>query len=201
MKKSILLLTLCAFALSNIANAAQPYNTKKAPKLLKAQSPTVIVKNSKMILPAAPLVDVKALTEDLAIAQPLEKLAPQKASKQVMVKPAAQVELSSSAYIPTANQVILSKRANKRIAKKMKNAKKTSSGKSILAATLFCFFLGYLGIHRFYMGYTGIGIIQLLTLGFLGIWPLIDLILLLVGDLEPKYGPFRKTMKEEINSI
>jgi TM2 domain-containing membrane protein YozV len=48
--------------------------------------------------------------------------------------------------------------------------------KSRLTTAILCFFLGYLGIHRFYTGYTKVGIIQLLTGGGLGIWALWDLI-------------------------
>ncbi|MFT5336202.1 MAG: hypothetical protein ACJAY8_000543 [Sphingobacteriales bacterium] len=55
-----------------------------------------------------------------------------------------------------------------------------------IISIVLCFFLGYLGIHRFYMGYTTVGIIQLLTLGGFGIWTLIDFIRLLMGDLGPK---------------
>jgi len=53
----------------------------------------------------------------------------------------------------------------------------------MLVAALLCFFLGGLGIHRFYLGYTTIGIIQLLTGGGCGIWVLIDFIRILTGDL------------------
>ncbi|HIF61703.1 MAG TPA: TM2 domain-containing protein, partial [Candidatus Pelagibacter sp.] len=49
-----------------------------------------------------------------------------------------------------------------------------------------CLFLGFLGIHRFYLGYTLIGIIQFLTGGGLMIWVLIDLIRLITGSLGPK---------------
>lgn len=53
----------------------------------------------------------------------------------------------------------------------------------MIIAALLCFFLGGLGIHRFYLGYTTIGIIQLLTGGGCGIWVLIDFIRILMGDL------------------
>ncbi|MFB2922097.1 TM2 domain-containing protein [Aerosakkonema sp. BLCC-F2] len=46
--------------------------------------------------------------------------------------------------------------------------------KSRVTALLLCFFLGGLGIHRFYVGYVTIGIVQLLTFGGCGIWALID---------------------------
>jgi TM2 domain-containing membrane protein YozV len=71
----------------------------------------------------------------------------------------------------------------------------TPSGeKSQLTALLLCFFLGGLGIHRFYLGYTAIGIIQLLTLGGCGIWALIDLIMIITGDLKPNGGSYDKTL-------
>ena len=56
--------------------------------------------------------------------------------------------------------------------------------KSKLIAILLCFFLGSLGIHRFYLGYTIIGVIQLLTFGGLLIWVIVDLIRLIIGSLK-----------------
>ena len=56
--------------------------------------------------------------------------------------------------------------------------------KSKLTAILLCFFLGSLGIHRFYLGYTLIGVIQLLTFGEFLIWVIVDLIRLIIGSLK-----------------
>jgi len=53
-----------------------------------------------------------------------------------------------------------------------------------------CFFLGGIGIHRFYLGYTLEGVLQLLTLGGLGIWTFIDFIRILMRDLQPKDGSY-----------
>ena len=56
--------------------------------------------------------------------------------------------------------------------------------KSKTTAILLCFFLGGLGIHRFYLGYTLIGVIQLLTFGGFLIWVIVDLIRLIIGSLK-----------------
>ena len=60
--------------------------------------------------------------------------------------------------------------------------------KSKLTAILLCLFLGSLGIHRFYLGYTLIGIIQLLTFGGFIIWTIVDLIRLIIGSLKDSEG-------------
>ncbi len=50
--------------------------------------------------------------------------------------------------------------------------------KSFTTALLLSFFLGGLGIDRFYLGYTGLGVAKLLTVGGCGIWALIDFIMI-----------------------
>ena len=62
------------------------------------------------------------------------------------------------------------------------------SPKSRLAALLFCFFLGYLGVHRFYVGRVGSGILYLCTYGLFGIGWLVDIILILAGALTDDRG-------------
>jgi len=62
------------------------------------------------------------------------------------------------------------------------------SDKSRLAAALLAWFVGVLGIHRFYVGKVGTGILQLLTIGGLGIWALIDFIVILIGSFRDSHG-------------
>lgn len=63
-----------------------------------------------------------------------------------------------------------------------------SSPKSRAAVVLLAFFFGCLGVHRFYVGKTGTGLIQLFTLGLFGIWALIDLIMAICGSFTDAEG-------------
>jgi len=58
------------------------------------------------------------------------------------------------------------------------------SDKKFTPAVLLCFFLGSLGVHRFYLGKTGTGVLMLFTLGCLGIWTIIDFVRLITGSLK-----------------
>ena len=62
------------------------------------------------------------------------------------------------------------------------------SERSFVATWMFAWLLGFLGIDRFYLGKIGTGVVKLLTLGGLGIWCLIDLILTLSGVQRDKEG-------------
>ena len=58
--------------------------------------------------------------------------------------------------------------------------------KSKTTAIILSILLGELGVDRFYLGYTGLGILKLITAGGFGIWWLIDLILIITGKLTAK---------------
>ena len=62
------------------------------------------------------------------------------------------------------------------------------SEKGFVPTLLLALFLGGLGAHRFFVGKIGTGILQLLTLGGLGIWALIDTIIIIVGSFKDKQG-------------
>ena len=54
-------------------------------------------------------------------------------------------------------------------------------------------FLGYLGVDRFYLGQVGIGVLKLVTIGGLGFWYVIDLILIATGSMRDANGlPLRR---------
>ena len=60
--------------------------------------------------------------------------------------------------------------------------------KSHVVAILLSFFLGAFGVDRFYLGYTGLGILKLVTIGGLGLWALIDFIRIIIKSLGPADG-------------
>lgn len=60
--------------------------------------------------------------------------------------------------------------------------------KTKLTAILLAIFTGGFGVDRFYLGYTGLGVVKLLTAGGFGIWSLIDLIRICTGSLRPADG-------------
>jgi TM2 domain-containing membrane protein YozV len=81
-----------------------------------------------------------------------------------------------------------------KIRKALKEAAKApQGGKSQLTALLLCFFLGLFAVHRFYLGYTTQGILQILTVLCCGlgiIWVLIDFVRIIAGDLQPADGMY-----------
>ena len=62
----------------------------------------------------------------------------------------------------------------------------SESDKKMVVAALLCFFIGFLGVHRFYVGKVGTGILMIFTFGGVGIWALVDLIMIITGSFKDK---------------
>ncbi len=62
------------------------------------------------------------------------------------------------------------------------------SEKSRLVTLILCGWFGWLGVHRFYVGKTGTGILWLFTFGIFGIGYLVDVIMIVLGKFYDKFN-------------
>ncbi|HUI41189.1 MAG TPA: TM2 domain-containing protein [Terriglobia bacterium] len=68
-----------------------------------------------------------------------------------------------------------------------------TGNKDFLVALILSILLGTLGVDRFYLGYVGLGILKLITLGGCGVWWIVDVILIATDKLPDAEGrPLRK---------
>lgn len=68
------------------------------------------------------------------------------------------------------------------------------SDKKMVVAALLCFFIGFFGVHRFYVGKVITGILMIFTFGGVGIWVIVDLIMIITGSFKDKQD--RKLLRD-----
>lgn len=180
--------TLFLSVLSTSLFAAQPYKVKKA-KHQMVQSPTIMVKDMK--LPVYNTTPIQKIEKECN--RDVEKINKESSSKafeeSIPSVSNESINLSSvnvSSLTPSNKAIKKAKRIQKKLSKKSSDDFPISNNQVI--AIGLCFFLFF--VHRIYLGYYGIAILQLITLGGFGIWWLIDLIRLFTGDLKPKNGNY-----------
>lgn len=75
------------------------------------------------------------------------------------------------------------------------------SSRDYMVSAMLSVFLGWLGVDRFYLGYTWQGVVKLLTFGGLGIWALYDQIMILTGSMPDTEGkPLRDFARSKKNA-
>lgn len=189
MKKTSSLLSLLVAITFLVASCSKPQYAffGGGPKKLTAEAkktnaqPTVAT-----VIPAEESVALEEAMASLPQAQ-------QQAAKNYMATATASAAKVSAnpSKITTMKEVLKLKREIKKI-EKVEGTKKAQE-KSQIVALILGILIGGLGIHRFYLGYTWQGVVQLLTGGGCGIWALIDIIRIATGDLKPKGGEYDKT--------
>jgi len=143
----------------------------------------------------APVAVATEVVENPVIASPAA--APVSTQAVTTTQVSSKVAVMNHTSAPARTIATVSATAEKSVKKeysatvqKQASSAAAEGGKSWLVAVLLAFFLGGLGIHRFYLGYTWQGVVQLLTLGGFGIWALIDFIRIIIRDLKPKDGDY-----------
>jgi TM2 domain-containing membrane protein YozV len=195
---AVLILSACTRETYYFPKVGDPYGShykKKAPAGTSTESQEKVITATELLAQPTPVKEETPLvastshvaTTVKAKIQPLKTVTgAKKITKVAQLKAALKVKKEVKAIIKAAEKK----------EKAAEAADIAASGKSQLIAAILAFVVGALGIHRFYLGYTGIGIAQLLTLGGCGVWALIDLVRILMGDLKPKDGEYSETLDD-----
>lgn len=208
----ILSIVLSSCAVSNDVASNRKIQKRKYQKgYFHANNSKVNVKKAEDVAAEMNAVETMTVKRDGVLATtytpiadvitPANVRAEKKALKAANKEAVAQIkEIKKAQKIHTKSfEAEYSENATADIEQTLDNSAKDASseskgGESQLVALILAIFLGGLGVHRFYLGYIGIGVIQLLTAGGCGIWALIDVILILTDNLGPKDGSYEKTL-------
>jgi len=199
----VLALGIASASLSSCSRANYAFNTS-APAYLGSEQ----VHKAAPVAAAQTEATIVASTETTALAAeiaPAHEAARVLASHIAAATPKAELA-TATAPVKQAQEAKFNRKAFKKELKRQLAAapkSTTGEGKSQLVALLLNIFLGGLGIHRFYLGYVGMGILYIaLALTSFLIIPgialfillIIDLIRIITGSLKPKNGEYGKTL-------
>jgi len=165
-------------------------------KLLKKTN--LLLLSSLFILTSATIVPIKIKTPVKDVIALSNAINSAKEDGKITKKELKNIaETVKRSHLTLKEKIVLSifgKKIGNKILAENNGTGRQGSGKSQVVAFLLCLLIGEIGIHRFYLGYTWQGVVQILTLGGLGIWTLIDLIRIITGDLMPKNGDYDETL-------
>lgn len=159
-----------------------PFSSKPEDAPIEEATPVADPPAIEDATPAAPAAEeaAPAQAEPVRVAAPVAPPVPPAAPPVPPVAAAASATApaaSPAAYAPPAPQT-----------QEAAALPAAEGDKSFIATWLFAYFLGMIGVDRFYLGKIGTGVVKLLTFGGLGIWWLIDLILVLAGAQRDRAG-------------
>lgn len=169
------------------ATPAKPVAKKarvEAEKSAIVENSSIEIKSEEIASYAAPLSPVTGANTPAAVVNKPVVFA---AKATEVAAPAQSIEKKSIEHKAMV-------KATTKVLKQKKAMADPGSGKSQVIALILCLVVGAIGIHRFYLGYTMEGILQLVTLGGCGIWTLIDLVRIITGDLQPKNDNYTETL-------
>lgn len=183
--KKFLLLPFLLLTLASCSKQEVIVKNQAATSVVVASAPKAASLNET----EAPIVLASTNNEAL-----IEKLSATPNLQRLVANELATGEQVKMNRIEKMRTLIKAKKEVKKALKAEKENGTNQGSKSQLTALLLVIFLGSLGIHRFYLGYYWQGFVQLFTAGGFGIWYLIDLVRIIMGDLGPKNGSYRDTL-------
>lgn len=166
---------------------------KQTPKKVKAKS-DVVAQNTENVIVQSVNSTENAVLEASTVSAAVVSSNILAKNEVATVKSSTQTSnhaVKSSTVVSKKAAVNVISNANTKAVKKNADP---GEGKSQMIALILCIFVGVLGIHRFYLGYTLEGVLMLVTGGGCGVWALIDLIRIITGDLKPKDGDYTETL-------
>lgn len=176
-------------------SAADNNPVKQTPKKVKAKSDGVAIAQNTENLTVQSVNSTENAAVEASIVNTTLVSSTILAKNEVAT---AQNSTQTSSHAVKSPTVISKKAAVNAISnantKAIKKNADPGEGKSQMIALILCIFVGVLGIHRFYLGYTMEGVLMLLTGGGCGVWALIDLIRIITGDLKPVDGDYTETL-------